>query len=203
MGILEDLRWIDLPSNNLFIINDIIDFSSPKDHWYKEFQKNKSLIRSSKYINHLKQLISQGTKIILDCTMEGSLPKNDISEYLGILTNHKLDFNSIFLAFNNSYLSSTNTTSYSGYNVKCVYFPHFFISTLFEFEKHIKPISTNTPSYDFLCLNRRMRIGKYKLLKELKERGLLEKTLYTYVRTLIESDVDGTVPKNQLKGDKE
>ena len=53
MGILEDLRWIDLPSNNLFIINDIIDFSSPKDHWYKEFQKNKSLIRSSKYINHL------------------------------------------------------------------------------------------------------------------------------------------------------
>ena len=48
-----------------------------------------------------------------------------------------------------------------------------------------------------------MRIGKYKLLKELKERNLLEKTLYTYVKTLIESDVDGTVSKNQLKGDKE
>ena len=203
MGILEDLRWIDIPSDNLYIISGIIDFSRPSDHWYKEFQKNKSLIRSSKYINNLKILISQGTKIILDCTMEGSLIKDDIREYLGILTNHKVDFNSIFVAFNNSYLSSINTTTYSGYNVKCVYFPHFFISTLFEFKKHIKPVITNSPSYDFLCLNRRMRIGKYKLLKELKERILLEKTLYTYVKTLIESDVDGTVSKNQLKGDKE
>ena len=203
MGILEDLRWIDIPSDNLYIISGIIDFSRPSDHWYEEFQKNKSITRSTKYINNLKQLISQGTKIILDCTMEGSLIKDDIREYLGILTNHKVDFNSIFLAFNNSYLSSINTTTYSGYNVKCVYFPHFFISTLFEFEKHIKPVITNSPSYDFLCLNRRMRIGKYKLLKELKERNLLEKTLYTYVKTLIESDVDGTVSKNQLKGDKE
>ena len=203
MGILEDLRWIDIPSNNLFIISGIIDFSRPSDHWYKEFQKNKSLIRSSKYINNLKLLILQGTAIILDCTMEGSLIKDDIREYIGILTKHRVDFNSIFLAFNNSYLSSNNITSYSGYNIKCVYFPHFFISTLFEFEKHIKPISLDTPTYDFLCLNRRMRIGKYLLLKELKERNLLEKTLYTYVKTLVESDVDGSVSKNQLEGDKE
>ena len=81
MGILEDLRWIDIPSNNLFVISNIIDFSRPSDHWYEEFQKNKSLTRSSKYINNLKQLISKGTKIILDCTMEGSLIIDDIREY--------------------------------------------------------------------------------------------------------------------------
>ena len=55
--------------------------------------------------------------------------------------------------------------------------------------------------YDFLCLNRRMRDGKLLLLKELKERGLLKNTLYSYVSDNLVTTDKTVVEKKQPEGD--
>lgn len=131
---------------------------------------------TEEYIDKIIKLQSQNVTIIIDGTMEGTIYRKDLYNYLVDLRSRGLNLEETILASNNL----TLPTFYHSLKVKLVSFPQFLISTYTECKSFIEK-SNIKPKYRFLCLNRRMRLGKYKLLRELVDQDLLKATLYTWV----------------------
>lgn len=199
-GMIDDLNHLDI-THSLVIIEINTYFSSPKDIYHKHFSEWNKYITSIAFLKTIKNLIFKGNFIILDATMEGSIVNNSIRRYLSLLQNNNIDFNRVFLAFNNSKLDPALDDMYGGYNIRSIFFPHFLISTGYKFQLFNVENNPTDKQYDFLCLNRRMRDGKLLLLKELKKRGLLKSTLYSYVSDNLVTTDKTAVEKKQPEGD--
>lgn len=199
-GMVDDLNHLDI-THSLIIVEINTYFSSPEDTYHEHFSEWNKYITSTSFLNTIRNLITRGNFIVLDATMEGSIVNNSIRKYLSFLQRSNIDFNKVLLAFNNSKLDPAVDNIYGGYNIRSIFFPHFFISTGYKFALFNIEGKHTVKDYDFLCLNRRMRDGKLLILKELKERDLLKHTLYSYVSdNLVSSDKD-TVEKRQPEGD--
>jgi len=199
-GMIDDLIHLDI-THSLIVVEINTYFSSSKDTYHKKFSDWNKFITSPLFIKTIRDFIDQGNTIILDATMEGSVINNSIRKYLNFLQSNNIDFNKVFLAFNNSKLNPSVDNQYGGYNIRSIFFPHFFISTGYKFKLFNIEDNHTVKEYDFLCLNRRMRDGKLLVLKELKERDLLKNTLYSYVSdNLVTTDKD-IIDKRQPEGD--
>lgn len=180
-GVAKDLIYLDYPSlPDIYVVPFHFQYHTSDPYWWNR-------IKSDDTAQVLRSKISEGRTIVIDATMEGSVVTKQISEYTKWLKDRDIKAT---WSFNNGRLNQKQ------------FFPHFLVSTLQEFEPYVKQnYSHVVKEYDFLCLNRRMRTGKYLLLKELKYRGLLDNTLYTYVKTLGSAVVDNKVKKRQLLDD--
>ena len=199
-GMIDDLSHLDI-THSLIIVEINTYFSSPKDTYHKHFSEWNKYITSIAFLETIKNLISKGNFIVLDATMEGSIVNNSIRKYLNFLQSNNIDFNKVFLAFNNSTLDPSIDDMYGGYSIRSIFFPHFFISTGYKFQLFNIKNTDTVKEYDFLCLNRRMRDGKLLLLKELKERNLLSNTLYSYVSDNLVTSDKTAIEKKQPEGD--
>ena len=192
----DDLIHLNI-SHSLDIVEINTYFSPPEDSGIVTDWNN--YITSTDFIRTIKGLISKGKTIILDGTMEGSLPHYAILRYLNLLQANNVDFSKVFLAFNNSKLDPSVNKQFGGFNIRSIFFPHFLISTCYKFDFFDFRVLDKT-KYDFLCLNRRMRNGKLLLLNELQERNLLDNTLYSYVSDNTNT-LNTEIQKKQPDGD--
>jgi hypothetical protein len=95
--------------------------------------------------------------------------------------------NKFILAQNDSYIPYLHSIYYGKHKILKTYFPKFLIET----PTHIDGTLYSTiPTKDFLCLNRRVSIHKFKLLKRLWELKLLDKTNWTWVVSQFGSETD-------------
>jgi hypothetical protein len=86
------------------------------------------------------------------------------------------------MIYNNSITMGASNVKIRDYNLNTFHFPHFFISTLFELPEVTK--MNFEKEKDFLILNRRLGFNKFKLLKAISDRNLLDKCLYTILSVL-------------------
>ena len=186
--IIEDLKFLYGDAAPIYEFNKELDEIEPEDFYLLSFinpiwinHSNGSThghhIFTNEYVDILTKLQLRGVKLIVDYTMEGTVYCEGLVDYLNRISLGNKNVSQIILATNNS---KTRTFGYEGTPVKMIYFPHFFISTLYKFKPYITNTEVNI-THDFLCLNRRMRKGKYKLLLELEKRNLLDTTLWTWI----------------------
>jgi len=202
-GIAKDLIYLDYPSlPDIYVVPFHFQYHTSDPYWW-------NTIKSDETAQVLKSKIAEGRTIVVDATMEGSRENEQITEYIKWLSDRDIE---VKWAFNNARLDPiierVGNLKLKGksYSIEQrddrVFFPHFLVSTLQEFEPYVKQDYSHVKKeYEFLCLNRRMRTGKFLLLKELKHRGLIDQTLYTYVKTLGTARVDNRVKKQQLQDD--
>ena len=198
---IDDLIHLNI-THTLVVVEINTYFSSPGDNYHNQFTEWNNFITSPLFINTVKDLIKDGNKIVLDATMEGSVVNKSIQKYLNFLQSNSIDFNSVYLAFNNSKLDPSVNKQYGGFNIRSIFFPHFFISTGYKYKFFDLKVKEKQ-EYDFLCLNRRMRDGKLLLLNELKDRKLLDSTLYSYVSDNLVTRNADSIEKRQPEGDLE
>ena len=149
---------------------------------YKTFIPN---IFTEQYNEKLLSLQKQGVTLIIDSSSEGTIYRKDLFDYIESLESSGIDISKVILATNNH----TPPVNYFKLKVKVVCFPLFLITTLLRCSSYVKN-SDIKPTYKFLCLNRRMRPYKYKLLLELSKKQLLKDTLYSWI-----SSVNGRYPQ--------
>jgi len=185
--IIEDLKFLYGDAAPIYEFNKELDEIEPEDFyllsfinpiWINQQSENQNPpIFTNEYVERLKRFQLRGINVIVDYTMEGTVYCEGLVEYLNRIGIGNIKTSKIILATNNS---KTRTFGYEGTPVKMIYFPHFFISTLYKFKPYITNTDVNV-THDFLCLNRRMRKGKYRLLLELERRNLLDNTLWTWI----------------------
>ena len=149
---------------------------------YKNFFPN---IFTEEYNEKLLKLQKEGVTLIIDSSLEGTIYRKDLYNYIKNLKSTGIDISKVILATNNL----TPPTDYFGLKVKIICFPRFLITTLFKCKPYINN-SDIKPSFKFLCLNRRMRLYKYKLMLELSRKQLLKDTLYSWI-----TSVEGRYPE--------
>lgn len=142
---------------------------------------------TKKFFDILSKLSSKGFYLIIDDVMEAdAYITPELVFFLEKLKEVGIDDRLIWV-YNNSSKLKGGVVKIRDFEVKTLHFPHFFISTLFELPEPTK--KNFEKEKDFLILNRRFTLGKYKLLKRLKDRGLLDKTIYTILS--IHNELDG------------
>lgn len=189
-GIAKDLIFLGYDvTNKIYVVPFHFKYHNSDPYWWDK-------IRTTELADVLRHKISLGRNIVIDATMEGSIMNPQIEEYEQWIIDNDISYGSVKWAFNNARLNPE-------LDGNKVFFPHFLTATLQEFHPYVKcDYSHIHKEYDFLCLNRRMRTGKYKLLKELNKRGWLDRTLYTYVKTLGEAGgIDNSIKRKQLPDD--
>lgn len=190
-GIAKDLIFLNFDNTRkIYIVPFHFKYHNSDPYWWDR-------IRSEETADVLRHKISLGRNIIIDATMEGSIKTPQIEEYEQWIIDNDISYGSVKWAFNNARLDPK-------FDNNKVFFPHFMTSTLQEFEPYVLPDYSHIQiETDFLCLNRRMRTGKWKLLKEMKSRGMLDRSIYTYVKTLgSAAGIDNSVRRQQLPDDK-
>lgn len=112
--------------------------------------------------------------------------------FLDKLVSLGIPMDKFILCQNNSFELNVTDMQYGNHIIKRSHFPHFLLGTPFYMNQYIGELNRNqNPTKDFLCLNRRVSIHKYKMLKRLWEKGLLDKTNWTWVDTIMDvNDID-------------
>jgi hypothetical protein len=209
VGIHGDLETLGYSTYEIGV--DEIDIS---DENYFIFRWETTQITDSTFITNTKEFLdlikyinSLGFFIVADHSTEAiNEPLLYNISFLDKLTEIGVNLkNKFILAQNDSYIPYLHPIYYGKHKILKTYFPKFLIET----PTHIEgKINSKSPTKDFLCLNRRVSIHKFKLLKRLWELGLLDKTNWTWVVSQFGSQTDSlfyktiepNIPK-QLDGD--
>lgn len=151
----------------------------------------------------MQELNNLGFYFLSDFSTESSLsdfstksnPNLYVSEervlFISKLKEIGIDLSKFYLVTNNSNIDYQKS-KYGEHLINYIHFPHFLAATpigmsnvLGELDSYKRPIS---PLKEFVCLTRRMYEHKFIFLKKLWERGLLEKTNWTWVCNYINLD---------------
>lgn len=151
---------------------------------------------TSEFYNLIQILNQNGFYFIADYTTEAETKVNESQRiiFLETLLQIGVSFKKFAVATNNSFSLNLGTLKCGNCWVKTIYFPHFLLATPFYMSQYITDDENHfevDKIKDFLCLNRRVSTHKYKLLKNLWDRNLLDKTNWTWVDTKLPiSDID-------------
>ena len=155
--------------------------SEKREHFKQGF------VFTKKFFEIISKLSNKGFHFMIDNVMEAdTFITPELVFFLEKFRQIGIDENKLILVYNNSIDLNGKLVNIRDFKINTLHFPHFFISTLFELPEPTK--TKFKKEKDFLILNRRFGIGKYKLLKILKNRGLLEKSIYTILQVLPELD---------------
>lgn len=175
---------IDEEKSNFLIFNwsrylpDAYDEPMDKSEYRKQ-----GFIFTKKFFEIIAILSEKGFNFLIDNVMEADVYITaEMVYFLEKFKQMKIDSNRLAMVYNNSVTMGVSNVKIRDYNLNTFHFPHFFISTLFEL-----PEVTETnfeKEKDFLILNRRLGFNKFKLLKAISDRNLLDKCLYTILSVL-------------------
>ena len=179
-----DYNLIDTEKTNFLIFNWSRYFSEyydePDD---KEEYRKQGFIFTKKFFEIIEILSEKGFNFLIDNVMEADVYITpEIVFFLEKFKQMKIDSNRLAMIYNNSVTMGATFVKIRDYNLNTFHFPHFFISTLFELPETIEIAFKKEK--DFLILNRRLGFNKFKLLKSILDRGLLDKCLYTILSIL-------------------
>jgi hypothetical protein len=150
-----------------------------RDHFKQGFGFTK------KFFDIVAKLSNKGVYFVIDNVMEAdTFITPELVFFLEKLKKIGVEQEKILWVYNNSSDINGKIVNIRDFKINTLHFPHFFISTLFEL-----PEPTNKPlekQKDFLILNRRFGLDKYRLLKQISDRGLLDNSIYTILQILPE-----------------
>lgn len=149
----------------------------------KPLYRKQGFIFTKKFFEIVHILAEKGFNFLIDNVMEADVYIT--AEMVFFLEKFKLmqiSQNRLAMIYNNSISMKHKVVKIRDYNLNTFHFPHFFVSTLFELPE---PINTQfEKEKDYLILNRRLGLNKFKLLKEIIDNGLLDKSIYTILSVL-------------------
>lgn len=184
-----DYDSIDAEQRNFLVVNWCRFFSECYDEkTSKKGYAKEGFLFTKKFFDIASILASKGFYFVVDHVMEAdTYITPELVFFLEKLKEVGIGVDKLIWVYNNSSELKGGTVKIRDFELKTLHFPHFFISTLFELPE---PTETSfEKEKDFLILNRRFTFGKYKLLKRLKDRGLLDKMIYTILS--IHNELDG------------
>ncbi len=179
-----DYNSIDEEKSNFLIFNwsrylsDAYDEPKSKSEYTKQ-----GFIFTKKFFEIVHILSEKGFNFLIDNVMEADVYITaEMVFFLEKFRLMKIDEDRLAMIYNNSFNLKSSYVKIRDYNLNTFHFPHFFISTLFELPE---PEKTEFPKEkDFLILNRRFGLNKFKLFKKICENNLLDKSLYTILTLL-------------------
>ena len=115
------------------------------------------------------------------------------SKFFDLLNKNKIDFNRLIVINNDSSKIGLNKTRHGKFILNTCFFPNFFLSTYNQMNGYVTINEGIKPDKKFLCLNRRMNLEKYQIIKELFNKGLLKDTRFTWVHN--------SVPNNKISNE--
>lgn len=147
-----------------------------------EYSKQ-GFIFTKKFFEIIAILSEKGFNFLIDNVMEADVYITaEMVYFLEKFKQMKIESNRLAMVYNNSVTMGFSSVEIRDYNLNTFHFPHFFISTLFELPE---PIETEfKKEKDFLILNRRLGFNKFKLLKAISNKNLLDECLYTILSVL-------------------
>jgi hypothetical protein len=179
-----DYDSIDTEKTNFLIFNWSRYFTEYYDDPIdKEEYRKQGFVFTKKFFEIVEILSEKGFNFLIDNVMEADVYITpELVFFLEKFHQMKINSNRLAMIYNNSINMGSSIVRIRNFELNTFHFPHFFISTLFElpdivdckFEKET----------DFLILNRRLGLNKFKLLKTISDRGLLDKCLYTILSIL-------------------
>ncbi len=219
-NLINDLERLYGDSIKSYIIGDSFDYDSIDETKYNflvvnwsrffpeyytepigriEYQKQ-GFIFTKKFFEIATKLSAKGFNFVIDDVMEAdTYITPELVFFLEKFKEIGIKNDKLVWVYNNSSDLKGSIVNIRDFKVKTLHFPHFFVSTLFELPE---PTNKNfEKEKDFLILNRRFSLGKYKLLKKLEERSLLDKSIYTILSILPELDGINTFEPISLKDD--
>jgi hypothetical protein len=196
-----DYESIDTEQRNFLVVNLSRFFAEYYNNEISENEYTKQgFVFTKKFFDISKKLEPKGFYFILDHVMEAdSYVTPELVFFLEKMKEIGISDDRIILAYNNSSDLKGGIVNIRDFKINTLHFPHFFISTLFELSEPTN--KTFKKEKDFLILNRRFGLGKYKLLKRIEERGLLNKSIYTILTVLDELDGINTFEPVSLEDD--
>jgi hypothetical protein len=183
-----DYDSIDITKSNFLIFNwsrylpDCYDESETQSEYQKQ-----GFIFTKKFFDIVHILSQKNFIFLIDNVMEADVYITpEMIFFLEKFKVMKIPETRLAMIYNNSNNMAKSVVKIRDFNLNTLHFPHFFISTLFELPD---PQNRNfEKEKDFLILNRRLGFNKFKLLKEVLDRGLLDKSIYTILTTLSDTD---------------
>lgn len=143
---------------------------------------NSNHTHSDIFISLLIKLQKENFYFISNFSGEAHTRTDELSlSFLNKLKLNNLDINRLFVANNDSSKVGFNKVKYGSFILNTCYFPNFFLSTYDHLINYVVKHNNITPDKKFLCLNRRMYYHKYKIIKELFDRELLNDTRFSWV----------------------
>lgn len=146
---------------------------------------------NSDFIQLLQELNDLGFIFLADYTTESNYHiDSERIEFLNKLHNAGINLNNFTLVTNNSD-SSHFKIKYGEHEINHLYFPHFLLSTPLKMNEYVGDLNQykQTPTKDFLCLNRRVQEHKFNFVNRLSERGLLPYTNLSLVANKINPNI--------------
>jgi len=180
-----DYDSIDESKSNFLIFNwnRYLPDGYPDEPIDKSDYTKQGFIYTQKFFNIVHILKQKEFNFLIDNVMEADVYIT--AEMIFFLEKFKLmriPENKLAMIYNNSVSMKHKIVKIRDYNLNTFHFPHFFISTLFELPD---PINTKfKKEKDYLILNRRLGLNKFKLLKKIIDNRLLDKSIYTILSIL-------------------
>ena len=155
----------------------------------------KEYLYSNECLELINRVLSSNGKVLLDYTLEADTAIRPPYVYLfELLKEKKIDTSRLFLVYNNSKHRGISRSKIRQFEVNFLHFPYFLINTHIEMKQYVgSVISNRKKEKDFLCLNRRVGIDKFKTIHKMVQEGLLPKTDLTFIdyRKDLEPLLDG------------
>ncbi len=183
-----DYDSIDETKTNFLIFNwsrylpDCYNEPSNKSDYQKQ-----GFIFTKKFFEIVHMLSQKNFNFLIDNVMEADVYITpEMIFFLEKFKMMEIPEKKLAMIYNNSFNMGRGVVKIRNFNLNTLHFPHFFISTLFELPD---PKNKNfKKEKDFLILNRRLGFNKFRLLKEVLDRGLLGDSIYTILSTLSDTD---------------
>lgn len=142
-----------------------------------------SYLYSNLCIDHICKVLNKGGSTVLDYSFEADTAIRPSYVYLYELLKEKgVETGKLFLSYNNSKHRGLSESKFRDFKIKCIHFPYFLINTSREMDSYVGKGAFNVnKDKDFLCLNRRVGIDKFKTIHKLVQQNLLHKTNLTFI----------------------
>jgi hypothetical protein len=196
-----DIESIDDTKINIVVLTWSRYFSEYYDDPIDKDETTKQgFIFTKKFFEIIKKISSKKLYFIIDTVMEAeTFITPELVFFLEKFKQIGIKEDKIFWVDNNSFNLTGNFTSIRDFKINTLHFPHFFVSTLFQLPEPVN--KTFEKEKDFLILNRRFGLSKFKLLKKISDRGLLDKSIYTILSIMADVEDVNTFDITELPND--
>ena len=179
-----DYNSIDTEKTNFLIFNWSRYFPEHYDEPENKGEYRKQgFVFTKKFFEIIEILSEKGFNFLIDNVMEADVYTTpELIFFLEKFKQMKIDIDRLAMMYNNSLNMGGSSVKIRDFKLNTFHFPHFFISTLFELPETIQ--TEFEKEKDFLILNRRLGLNKFKLLKVISDKGLLDRCLYTILSVL-------------------
>ena len=179
-----DYNSIDTEKTNFLIFNWSRYFPEHYDEPENKGEYRKQgFVFTKKFFEIIEILSEKGFNFLIDNVMEADVYTTpELVFFLEKFKQMKIDIDRLAMMYNNSLNMGGSSVKIRDFKLNTFHFPHFFISTLFELPETIQ--TEFEKEKDFLILNRRLGLNKFKLLKVISDKGLLDRCLYTILSVL-------------------